>query len=62
METNHTLRAVRVTYSDGSVIATNMAAHLTDKEMSDYFKVGKWFNIGAVTDNMQQVTNFEILK
>lgn len=56
------LRAVRVTYSDGSVIATDMAAHLTDQEMLDYFKIGRQFNIGSVTDNMQTVTKCEILR
>lgn len=56
------LRAIKVTYSNGDVIRTSMAAHLTDKEMLDYFKVGKWFNIGSLSDNMQQVTNAKILK
>jgi len=56
------LRAIKVTYSNGDTISTNMAAHLTDKEMLDYFKVGRWFNLGRVSDNMQQVTKAEILK
>ena len=56
------LRAVKVTYSNGDVVRTSMAAHLTDKEILNYFKVGKWFNICSVSDNMQQVTKAEILK
>jgi hypothetical protein len=56
------LRSVKVTYSDGTEISTNMAAGLTDQEIKDYFKIGAWFNIGTVKDNMQQVTNLQILK
>lgn len=56
------MRAIKVTYSNGDVISTSMAAHLTDRDMLEYFSIGKWFNIGSVTDNMQQVTNREILK
>lgn len=56
------LRAIKVTYSNGDVVSTSMAAGLTDQEMLDYFSIGKWFNIGSVTDNMQQVVKREILK
>lgn len=61
------LRAIRVTYSDGTVIATDMAAHLTDKQVLDYFKVGKVFNLGTPfpdlqEDNEQRVIKAEILK
>lgn len=55
------MRAIKVTYSNGDVVSTSMAKHLTDKEMLDYFSIGKWFNIGSVSDDMQQVTNREIL-
>lgn len=55
------LRAVKVLYSDGTEICTNMAAHLTDEDMLNYFAPGKWFNIGNVEDNMQQVVKTEIL-
>jgi hypothetical protein len=53
------MRSVKVTYSDGTVINTSLAAHLTDKEIHDYFKVGKAFNLGNVTDNMQTVVSCE---
>lgn len=56
------LRAIKVTYSNGDVVSTSMAAGLTDQEMLDYFSIGKWFNIGNTTDNMQQVVKREILK
>ena len=55
------MRAVKVTYTDGTVISTSMAKTLTDADILNYFRVGKWFNIGSVTDNMQQVTAVEIL-
>ena len=55
------LKNVKVTYSDGSVIVTNMAEYLTDKEINEYFTPGKVFNIGNVTDNLQKVIKCEIL-
>lgn len=61
-EQNYGLRAVRVTYSDGEVIETSMAHGLTDHEIKEYFAVGKTFNIGSVTDNLQTVVKCEILK
>lgn len=56
------LRGVKVTYGDGSVINTSMAAHLTDDEINDYFAKGKMFNIGSVEDNMQPVADVEIFR
>jgi hypothetical protein len=56
------LRAIKITYSDGNIICTSMAAHLTDSEMLNYFAIGKWFNIGSNADNMQQVVKTEILR
>ena len=56
------LRHVKVTYSDGHIIHTSMAAHLTDKEIYDYFCIGQWINVGnGPNDNMQQVTKCEII-
>lgn len=56
------LRSVKVTYDDGTVIPTSMAAHLTDDEILDYFKIGKTFNIGdGPNDKMAKVANVEIL-
>lgn len=56
------LREVRVTYADGDVVETSMAAHLTDQDIHDYFKVGKYFNLGSGDrDNMQKVEKVEIL-
>ena len=56
------LRSVKITYSDGNIIYTNMATNLTNKEIYNYFKIGKSFNIGCITDNMQTITKCEILK
>jgi len=56
------LRGVKVTYSNGEVISTSMAANLTDKEITDYFKIGRKFNIGNVKDNIQTVKKVEILR
>lgn len=57
-----TLREVEVTYDNDHVIVTNMAGHLTDEQIKDYFKVGKVFNIGNALDNMQGVKEVLILK
>ena len=56
------LRSIVVTYDDGTVIPTNMAAHLTDKEMLDYFAVGTVFNIGSIDDNVVAVASAVIVK
>jgi len=56
------LREVEVTFSDGSKLETNMAAHLTDEEIKDYYKVGSSFNIGSVKDKMVKVKSAKILK
>jgi len=56
------LRAIAVVYSDGSFLTTNMAAGLSDKEMLEYFSIGKVFNIGQVEDNLQTVVKREIIK
>lgn len=56
------LRVIKVTYSNNDVVITSMAAHLTDKEMLNYFKVGRLLNIGSVTDNLQKVIKAQIIK
>lgn len=56
------LRSIKVTYSDGSIICTSMAAHLTDEQMLKYFEVGTVFNIGSLHDNLQTIVKSEILK
>jgi hypothetical protein len=63
---NQPLRTIKVTYlgEDGLIFdeTTNMAAHLTDAEMLDYFRQGKWFNIGNGTkDYMAMVQKAEII-
>lgn len=55
------LRNVTVEYENGDVVHTNMAGHLTDEEIYDYFKIGKVFNIGnGEHDNLQAVRNVSI--
>lgn len=62
-ETETELRAVKVTYSDGTVIPTNMAANLSDDDIRNYFKIGRTFNIGeGEKDNLQKVVKVEIIK
>ena len=59
---NEGLRSVEITYDDGTVTKTNMSANLTDKEIRDYFKIGKSFNIGSIDDKMVKVKKVNILK
>lgn len=67
-ETPSKLRSVTVKYADGTVINTNMAAHLTDEDIRNYYKVGKMFNLGnkpvpgegSIGDNMQPVESVTI--
>ena len=57
------LRSVKVTYDDGTVIPTSMSAKLKDKDIYDYFKIGKSFNIGdGEKDKMAKVKKVEILE
>jgi len=56
------LRVVEVTYENGDKITTSMAADLTDKEIKDYFEVGKEFNIGSVKDLLSKVKSVKIIK
>ena len=37
------LRSVTVHFNDGDVVHTSMAAHLTDKEIKEYYAIGKMF-------------------
>lgn len=56
------LRHVRITYDDGNVVDTNMAAGVTDEEIKSYYAVGKEFNVGSGEhDKMAKVAKVEIL-
>jgi len=56
------LRVVQVTYEGGDIVTTSMAGHLTNKEIENYFKVGKKFNLGSVKDKIRAVKSIVILK
>ena len=59
------LRVVRVTYDNGEVIETSMAAGLTDKEILAYYRIGRYFNVGFLSgedDKMAKVIKVEILR
>ncbi len=57
------LRVVKVYYNSGDVITTNMSANLTNKEIRDYYRVGKVFNLGkGARDSLTKVKKIEILK
>ena len=55
-------RVVKVHYSNGDSITTEMASGLTDEQINDYFKIGRVFNVGSGdTDVMAKVVKTEIL-
>jgi len=56
------LREVRVTFNDGDVIETNMAGHVTDEQILEYYKPGKIFNLGkGAQDYFASVQSVEII-
>lgn len=55
-------RHIEVKLSDGNIISTSMAAHVTDQEIKDYYKIGMTLNTGIVNDNLVQITEVNILK
>lgn len=55
-------RVVVVTYESGDIIPTQVAEGITDEVIYEYFKVGRVFNVGCVTDRLSAVKKVEILK
>lgn len=53
------IKTVKVTFEDGNTIISNING--TIEEVKDYY-LGKVFNIGSVTDNLQTATNVEIIE
>jgi hypothetical protein len=54
------LTAYRITYSDGNVTDTNMAAGVTLADAQEYY-VGKWFDVGAWDEKLAQAVKVEKL-
>ena len=52
---------VVVTYESGDEITTSLA-NVSDEVIHEYFKVGRVFNIGCVTDRLSAVKKVEIIK
>jgi hypothetical protein len=62
MIAKNALREVAVTYSDGTTITTSMAAHLSDADIKNYFRIGQEFNLGSGgKDKMVKVKSVKIL-
>lgn len=57
------LKYVTVYYSSGHKITTSMNPNLTDREVRNYFRVGKVFNIGkGQRDRMTKVIKVKIYR
>jgi len=55
-------RSVKVTYSNGMSITTNLNPNISDAEIHQYFKVGREANIGmGEKDKIVKIKNVEIL-
>ena len=54
------MKHARITFADGQIIDTSING--TDQEIKDYYKIGRYFNLGMVNDNMQKVIKCEIIK
>ena len=57
--TKPTRKSVKVTFSDNSFIETVING--TQKEIREYYKIGRQFNLGNITDNMQKVTLLQFI-
>lgn len=44
------MRSITVTFDDGNIINTSMAAHVTDDQIKEYYRIGRQFNIGDGPD------------
>jgi len=53
-------RAASVTYANGQTVKTSLAANLTDKQIRDYFAIGKLFPFGE--NEMSAVTKVFIIR
>jgi hypothetical protein len=57
------MRSVKVNFTDGSDMTTSVAANMSDKDIKDYYKVGKSFNVGkGDKDKMAKVKSVEIME
>jgi len=56
------LRSVKVYFDNGDTINTSMASTLSNEQIREYYKIGKYFNLGNVNDLMAKVIKVDILK
>ena len=50
---------VKITYKNNDTVST--AINGTIEEIEKYYSIGSVFNIGCVTDNLQEVTKLEFI-
>lgn len=61
MKLKKKLRQVKVSFNRGGEINTSMSSLLKDEEIKEYYKIGTYFNLGSLEDDMQKVINVEII-
>lgn len=56
-------RVVKVYFDNGDTITTSMNPNLTDQEILNYYRIGKYFNLGSGSnDLMTAVIKVDILQ
>lgn len=60
MKTQLETHTVIVTFKNNDTITTGING--TKESIKEYYAIGKYFNIGNVSDNMQQVTKLKFIK
>lgn len=53
------MKTVKVTFQDGNYITTKING--TNEEIMEYYKIGRYFNLGQENDEMQKVSFLEFL-
>jgi hypothetical protein len=57
-DNEHKMRHAFVTFANGDQISTYING--TVDTITEYYKIGRKFNIGSVNDNIQAVTGLEV--
>lgn len=52
------MNCVKVTFDNGDVINSDYNPQVSREEIAEYY-MGKWFNLGAVSDDMHKVVKVE---
>lgn len=60
MKTKIEVHNVIVTFENNDTITTSING--TKETVKEYYKIGNYFNVGNVSDNMQKITKLQFIK